>query len=234
MIVTILILVILGLCILAGYYRGVVYSAVSIGLTLLSFFLALFMIPVVARPVRESKTLYSSLLYYFEGYEYVSKTSVEMIHDPVSSIDGKTLGEVIDNADLPLPLGSAINSNIRKEAYRDDGITTLGDYFNQTIVDVVLNILSLLFLFVIIRVLLGFILRMIDYGRRGLPTLKQFDPLFSCGIGFLHGVTMLYIFFLLAPIVLTIVPRLGQMLIEPPLAGFFYRMNPFMWMIPTT
>ena len=39
MIITILILVVLGLCILAGYYRGVIYSAVSIGLTLLSFFL---------------------------------------------------------------------------------------------------------------------------------------------------------------------------------------------------
>ena len=234
MIVTVLILVVLGLCVLAGYYRGVIYSAVSIGLTFLSFFLALLLIPVIASPVRESKKLYGSLLYYFEGYEFVSKTSVEMIHDPVSSIDGDTLSEVIENAELPVPLDSAVSKNIRNEVYADSGITTLGDYFNQTIVDVVLNILSLLFLFVIIRVLLGFILRMVDYGRKGLPTLKRFDPLFSCGIGFLHGVTMLYIFFLVAPIILTIVPKLGQMLIETPLAGFFYRMNPFMWFIPTT
>ena len=63
MLITILILVILGLCSLAGYYRGVVYSAVSIGLTLLSFLLALLMIPVIAGPVRESKTIYGSLLY---------------------------------------------------------------------------------------------------------------------------------------------------------------------------
>ena len=34
--VTILILIVIGLCILAGYYRGVIFSAVSIGLTLLS------------------------------------------------------------------------------------------------------------------------------------------------------------------------------------------------------
>ena len=234
MLITILILVILGLCILAGYYRGVIYSAVSIGVTLLSFFLALLMIPVIAGPVRDSKTLYGSLLYYFEGYEYVSKTSVEMIHDPVASIDGETLSEIVDNAALPLPLGSAVTKNIRREVYKSSGITTLGDYFNQTIVDVVLNILSLLFLFVILRVLFGFILRMIDYGRRGLPALKRFDPLFSCGIGFLHGVVLLYIFFLIAPVILTIVPKLGRMLIEPPLSGFFYRMNPFMWLIPTT
>ena len=174
MIITILILVVLGLCILAGYYRGVIYSAVSIGLTLLSFFLALLLIPVVASPVRESKRLYGSLLYYFEGYEFVSKTSVELIHDPVSSIDGDTLSTIIENADLPLPLDGAVGKNIRREAYREKGITTLGDYFNQTIVDVVLNILSLLFLFVIIRVLLGFILRMIDYGIDRLEGTDNF------------------------------------------------------------
>ena len=232
--VTIPILVILGLCILAGYYRGVIYSAISLGLTLLSFFLALLLIPVVAGPVRSSETLYGGLLYNFEGYEYVNRTSVEMIHDPAASLDDAQLNEVIKNADMAIPFGSAIRKNIRNEAYRDSGITTLGDYFNQTIVDVVLNILSLLLLFTVLRVLFGFILRMVDYGRRGLPTLKRFDPLFSCGIGFLHGVTMLYIVFLITPVVLTIVPRLGQMIVDPPLAGFFYRMNPFMWLIPTT
>lgn len=231
--VTILILIILGVCILAGYYRGVIYSAVSIGLTLLSFFLALLLIPVIATPVRESKSLYGSLLYYFEGYEFVSKTSVEMIHDPVASVDGDTLSEVVDNAALPIPLDRAVERNIRREAYASRGITTIGDYFNQTIVDVVLNIISLLLLFVVIRVLFGFILRMIDYGSRGLPRLKRFDPLFSCGIGFLHGVMLLYIFFLCAPIVLTIVPKLGVHLIDTPLSGFFYRMNPFMWLVPT-
>ena len=232
--VTVLILVILGLCILAGYYRGVVYSAVSIGLTLISFFLALLLIPVVAGPVRDSKELYGSLLYYFEGYESVSKTSVELIHEPATSIGDEQLDEVVKNADLALPLGNAIKKNIRREAYANSDNTTIGDYFNQTIVDVVLNILSLLFLFVCIRVLLGFILRTIDYGRRGLPALKRLDPLFSCGIGFLHGVVLLYICFLIAPILLTVVPKLGRMLVDTPLSGFFYRMNPFMWLIPTT
>lgn len=233
--ITILILVILGLCILAGYYRGVIYSAVSTGLTLFSFFLALLLIPVVAGPVRESKTLYGGLLNNFEGYEYISKTSVELIHEPAASIDSETLSEIVENADLPLPLGSAIERNVRREAYQSSGIITIGDYFNQTIVDVVVNILSLLLLFVCFRVMLGFILRVIDYGRRGLPVLKRFDPLFSCGIGFLHGVLLLYIFFLIAPVILTIVPaRFGSLLVDPPLAGFFYRMNPFMWLIPTT
>ena len=232
--ITVPIIIVLGLCILAGYYRGVIYSAISIGVTLLSFFLALLLIPVVATPVRESETLYGSLLYYFEGYEYVTQTSVEMIHDPAASLDEETLDEVIKNAEMPIPFGSAVKKNIQNAAYAEHGITTLGDYFNQTIVDVVLNTLSLLFLFVCIRVLFGFVLRMIDYGRHGLPVLKRFDAVFSCGIGFLHGVVLLFIFFMLIPILLTIVPKLGAMVVNTPLGGFFYRMNPFVWLIPTT
>ena len=232
--VTIPILVILGLCVLAGYYRGVIYSAISIGLTILSFFLALLLIPAVAAPVRESNTLYGGLLYYFEGYEYVNRTSVEMIHDPAAALDDEQLNTVIRNAEMPIPFGRAVKKNIRNEVYRDSGISTLGDYFNQTIVDVVLNILSLLVLFVGIRIFLGFILRVVDYGRKGLPALKRYDAVFSCGIGFLHGVVLLSIFFMLVPILLVIVPRLGVMIIKTPLGGFFYRMNPFVWMIPTT
>ena len=232
--VTAAILIILGICILAGYYRGVIYSALSIGLTLLSFFLALLLIPAVATPVRQSEKLYGSLLYYFEGYEYVSETSVEMIHTPAALLSEELLDEVIDNADMPIPFDRAVKKNIRNEAYAPKGITTLGDYFNQTIVDVVLNMLSLLSLFVCIRILLGFILRMIDYGRRGLPALKRLDPLYSCGIGFLHGVTLLYIFFMLIPILLVIVPKLGIMITDTPIGGFFYRMNPFVYLVPTT
>ena len=233
--VTIPILVILGLCILAGYYRGVIYSAVSIGLTILSFFLALALIPAIAGPVRSSEQLYGGLLYYFEGYEYVNHTSVEMIHDPAAAFDDETLDTVIENADMPIPFGRAVRKNIRNQAYADSGITTLGDYFNQTIVDVVLNLMSLLFLFICIRFLLGFILRMIDYGRRGLPVLKQYDAIYSCGIGFLHGVILLYIFFMLVPIMLLVVPqRFSALITDTPLGGFFYRMNPFVWLIPTT
>ena len=232
--VTVVIFVILGLCILAGYYRGVLYSALSIGLTILSFFLALALIPVVATPVRNSNELYSSLLYYFEGYEYVSETSVEMIHYPAVSLSEELLDEVIENADMPVPFDRAVKKNIQREVYAKQGITTLGDYFNQTIVDVVLNMLSLLLLFVCIRVLFGFILRMIDYGRHGLPTLKRLDALYSCGIGFLHGVVLLYICFMVIPILLVIVPKLGAMVTDTPLGGFFYRMNPYVWFIPTT
>ena len=228
------ILIILGLCVLAGYYRGTIYAAINFGVTLFSFLLALLLIPAIAGGIKGSESLYKSMLYYFEGYEYVSATSVERVHDIAADVPGDELDYLIVNADMPLPMGDAVKKNIRRSAYAQKGIVTLGDYFNQTIVDVVINILSLLALFIVIRLVLGWILRTVDFSIDGLPVLNRYDPVFACGIGFLHGVLILYIAFLLVPVALTVVASLGKYLRGSVLGGFFYRANPLLWLIPTT
>ena len=232
--VDLVILILLGLCVLAGYYRGTIYAAINFGITILSFFLALILIPTIAGVIKNSDTLYKSMLYYFEGYEYVSTTSVERVHDLAASLSEEEVDYLIENANMPIPMGDAVRKNIRRAAYARKGIVTVGDYFNQTIVDVVINILSLLVLFAAIRVILGWILKTVDFSVEGLPVMNQYDAVFSCGIGFLHGVLILYIIFFLVPVALTVIPALEKYLNESVFGGFFYRVNPLLWLIPTT
>lgn len=227
------ILLILALSVLAGYYRGIIFSSVNVMLTVVAFFLALACIPIPASAVKSREGAYKMLLYYFEGYEYVCDTSVELVNVSAADVDGTTLELIIDNADMPEPLDRAIRKNVSSAAYADEGITTLGDYFNQTIVDVVLNILSLLAMFLILRLLMGFALRTIDYGSEGLPVLQRFDPPISCGIGFIHGVLLVWLVFMLVPVFLVIVPQLYTFLEDSILGEFFYRINPFLRMVPT-
>lgn len=228
-----IILLILALCILAGYYRGVLYSAISLGLTVLSFLLALLCCPLLSHSIQKQETLYDMMLYYFEGYEYINETSVELVHVPSSQLNEETLTTVIRNADMPRPFDRAVEKNIRKQAYAAKEIYTLGDYFNQTIVDVVLNVLSLLLLFSLFRMLLGFVLRLIDYGKEGLPVLRQLDIPFSCGIGLLHGILIVFIFFMLCPLMLVVVPRIYTFLESSPLGMFFYKANLLLYPVPT-
>lgn len=228
-----IILLILALCILAGYYRGVLYSAISLGLTVLSFLLALLCCPLLSHSIQKQETLYDMMLYYFEGYEYINETSVELVHVPSSQLDEETLSTVIRNADMPRPFDRAVEKNIRRQAYAAKEIYTLGDYFNQTIVDVVLNVLSLLLLFSLFRMLLGFVLRLIDYGKEGLPVLRQLDIPFSCGIGLLHGILIVFIFFMLCPLMLAVVPRIYTFLESSPLGMFFYKANLLLYLVPT-
>ncbi|HPF53705.1 MAG TPA: hypothetical protein PLM48_03550 [Clostridia bacterium] len=232
--VTAVVLLIICLALLAGYYRGVIYSLVSLGITILSLALALICIPLVSNTVKGNEELYDMMLYYFEGYEYINNTAVELVHANVTEINEEELDEVITNADMPLPFGRAIKKNISNKAYAADGIETLGDYFNQTIVDVVINILSLLLLFVIFRISFGLILHIADYGVGGLPVLAKLDVPISLGIGFLHGIMLTFIVFMLVPIALTVLPALGRFIEGSAIGEFFYRLNPFIWLVRTT
>ena len=231
--VDLVILLILAIAVLAGYYRGVVYSAISLGLSVLSFALALFLCTSLSGLVQKRQDVYEMMLYYFEGYEYINETSVELVHVSASQIGEKELNVVVRNANMPSPLDQAVTDNVKKQVYESRGIYSLGDYFNQTIVDTVLNILSLLLLFLVIRLLLGFLLRLIDFGAAGLPRLKRFDPPLSCGIGFLHGLLLVSVVFMLAPLMLVVVPSLSQFIDESLLGGFFYKGNVLLRMVPT-
>ena len=231
--VDLVILLILAIALLAGYYRGVIYSAINLGVSILSFAMALLLCTTLSGVVQKRQSLYEMMLYYFEGYEYINETSVELVHVSVSQIGEKELAVVVKNADMPSPFDSTITGNVKKQVYEDRGIYSLGDYFNQTIVDTVLNILSLLLLFLIFRLLLGFLLRLIDFGAAGLPRLKQFDVPLACGIGLLHGVFLVSVLFMLVPLMLVVVPRLSKFIDGSLLGGFFYRGNVLLRMVPT-
>ena len=231
--VDLVILLLLAIALLAGYYRGVIYSAISLGLSVLSFALALLLCTTLSGVVQKRQSLYEMMLYYFEGYEYINETSVELVHVPVSQIGEKELSMVVKNADMPSPFDRAVTKNVKSQAYERRGIYSLGDYFNQTIVDTVLNILSLLILFVIFRLLLGFLLRLIDFGAAGLPRLRRFDAPFACGIGFLHGILLVFILFMVAPLMLVVVPKLIKYIDGSVLGGFFYRGNLLLKLVPT-
>ena len=217
------ILLILAIALLAGYYRGVIYSAFSLALSVLSFSLALLLCTSLSGAFQKRQNLYDMMLYYFEGYEYINETSVELVHVSASQISDKELSVVIANADMPSPFDLAVRNNVKKLVYERRGIYSLGDYFNQTIVDTVLNI----------RLLLGFLLRLIDFGAAGLPRLKRLDVPISCGIGLLHGIFLVFVLFMLVPLMLVVVPRLSRFLEDSLLGEFFYKGNVLLRMVPT-
>ena len=231
--VDLVILLILAIALLAGYYRGVVYSAINLGVSLLSFALALALCTTLSGAVQKHKDLYDMMLYYFEGYEYINETSVELVHVSVEQIGEKELSVVVKNADMPSPFDRAVTENVKGQVYESRGIYSLGDYFNQTLVDTVLNILSLLLLFLVFRLLLGFFLNLIDFGAAGLPRLRHFDVPIACGIGLLHGIFLVFVLFLLAPLMLVVVPRLSKFIDDSLLGGFAYRANLLLRMVPT-
>lgn len=232
--IDIAILLILAITILGGLYRGFVSTALNIGATIGSILFGRILIPIVSGLIKSSADLFGMMLYYTEGSEYVAITDVELTRTPIANISADQLHTVLENADMPIPMDRCVLKNIASEAFRDSGVTTLGDYFNQTIVCVVINIIAMLVLFALLRILFGFIVRGIEYGRGGYPVLSHGDGVIGAGLGLIHGVLMLFVIFMIVPVLLTVLPRLYEFLSESFFGEFFYKANFLLSIIPST
>lgn len=223
---------VLVFAVLGGIYRGFLSSVLNFLSTLISIFLSRALMILPASLIKSGGDFYNMLLYYTEGSEYVAKTAVEMVRTSIENVGPTELNAIIDRADMPVPMGSRILHNIAVEAFADTGYTTIGDYFNLTIVAVVINIGCFALCFVILRVILGLLQRSLEYGRNGFPLLSGFDSLTAAGVGLLHGVLLLYTLFLVVPVILTVLPSLYVFISESFFGEFFYRVNPLLSLIP--
>ncbi len=224
---------VLALFILHGIYKGFLPTLLSIGAYILAWLAAIVLLPVGSNGIRGSEKLFNTMLYYTEGSEYVN--DVELARKSIDEISTDTLNAVFAKADLPYPMAKNIADNIARESFAENGITTLGDYFNQTIVIVFINILVFIAMFVIIRIILAFIINGVDYAWT-LPKLRVADRAIAGGIGLIRGILAVFLLFMLLPIVLIVLQGkfafLTDMVNDSMMAKFFYRTNFLLSMMP--
>ena len=224
---------VLALFILHGIYKGFLPTLLSIGAYILAWLAAIVLLPVGSNSIRGSEKLFNTMLYYTEGSEYVN--DVELARKSIDEISTDTLNAVFAKADLPYPMVKNIADNIARESFAENGITTLGDYFNQTIVIVFINILVFIAMFAIIRIILAFIINGVDYAWT-LPKLRVADRAIAGGIGLIRGILAVFLLFMLLPIVLIVLQGkfafLTDMVNDSMMAKFFYRTNFLLSMMP--
>ncbi|OQB25437.1 MAG: Colicin V production protein [Firmicutes bacterium ADurb.Bin182] len=227
------ILAVFLLFVLAGLYRGFLYNAFCIGAYIISWILGMLLMPVAADYVKNDHDLMNMMLYYTEGSEAIN--DVELSRMNISLVSSDQLNEILGAAQpkVPFPMGERIRENIAKEAFSGEGITTLGEYFNQTIVLVAINIIVFIAIFMAVRLLLAFILNGVDYVF-SLPVLRHSDALIAVNCGLIRGVLSLFLAFMTVPLILTVLPfEFIHTLIEDSLFGpFFYHSNFLLSLIP--
>lgn len=215
---------------LAGWYLGFVNTLLSLGAYTLSCGLSLLFHPLLANWVKGNENLYNMALYYAEGAELVK--DVELARANISSLGSAQLAGIMEAAELPIPMKARITQNIAKEAFAQDGIFSLGEYFNQTIINVFINIMCVLILFVIIRLLFMFFIHLFDYARKGYPVLQTADGLLGACFGLIRGFLAMFIVFMVVPVALIVLPTLSTFLADSFFGSFFYNSNFLLRLIP--
>lgn len=216
---------ILVLFVLFGIYKGFISTLLNIGAYFVSVVLSFLLKPLGASSIKHSDRIFNMMLYYTEGSEFIANP--EYVRMEISSLSTAEINDIIASSNLPFPMGREIAKNIAREAFSDQGIVTLGDYFNQTIVGVFINILMFLVCFLIIRTILSLVINGADYADP-FPMLKSHDGIFGGALGLLRGMLALLLVFMLVPIVLTMLGQfdlITNMVDDSAMARVFYKLN---------
>lgn len=225
----------LAFFVLLGIYKGFLSTILSIGAFIMSWLVAMVFLSVGSNLVKDNDQLFNMMLYYTEGSEYVG--DVELAKTPISEITSEQLAGITGDSDLPYPMGRQISENVAKEAFAPEGATTLGEYFNQTIVCVFINTLVFLVLYIMTRVIIAFVINGVDYAW-SLPVLRQGEKVLSGGVGLIRGILAMFLLFMLVPLGLVVlggkVQFINDLVNDSVFAAFFYRSNFLLSMMPGT
>lgn len=219
-IIDIIILVILGVSMIYGVYRGFVHTLLSVACCLLSVLIAFAFGPRLSAIVSNSKGVSSTLATYTDAVARVGDYDLAAAN--VSQLSDSLINQVLENVSLPQSIQNILRSNLSNQTFAGTGLSTVNDYVSNTVVAVAINILCFLACFALSYVVLSLLLSLIQHVFR-LPLLRQLDWLAGGAFGLMRGALLLYALFLVVPLLSTIIPldAFNELLSQSALSPIF-------------
>lgn len=219
-IVDIVILAVIGISVIYGFYHGFVHTVLSVGCLLASVVLAMTFGPKLSSVLRGNAGVTQTLATYTDAVARVG--DYELASTQVEGMEQSLVEQVLSSVELPSPIASILESNLENASFAGTVLTTVNDYVSNTVVAVTINVLCFVACFAVAYLLLSMVVGLIKHVFR-FPLLKMMDWLAGGIFGLLRGAVLVYIVFLLVPILSTVLPvdTLNILLEESKLAGMF-------------
>lgn len=221
-VVDIIILIILGIGLLTGLYRGFIHSVLNLGSGLLSFVASFFLYPKLADVVSGNPEIIRMISSFTDSESLLG--DLDLSNKLVSVLDPTNIAAIVERADLPEPIGTLLGHNLAGQVFSPLGnlATNVGDYVNQTVISVSINVLCFLVCFVACYLLLTIFSNLLRAVFR-FPVLKQLDSIAGGVFGLLTGVLLCFALLTLLPLLESVVPIPGfrEVVDQSLLAGYF-------------
>ena len=226
-IVDIIILGVVGISEVYGFYHGFIHTVASLPAALLSIAAAFSFGPRVAEMFVTNPAVTSFLSTYTDSVVRVG--DFDLASSPVVSIGRSTIETILRSVNLPEPLAKVLEQNLLNQSF-GGGQTTVNTYVSNTIIAAAVQVISYLLVFAAAYIVLSFIISLIKHVM-DFPILKQLDWLAGGIFGVLRGGVLVYLLLLLVPLISTVLPAdgIGKLIADSSLAhlfssdGFFIR-----------
>lgn len=219
-IIDIAIMAIIAISVIYGFYHGFVHTVLSVGCCLVSVVLAITFGPQLSAVLRGNEGVTQTLANYTDAVARVG--DYELASTQVEGMREGLIQEVLSSVELPSSIATILESNLENASFAGTILTTVNDYVSNTVVAVAINVLCFVLCFAAAYLVLSMIMGLIRHVFK-FPLLKTLDWLAGGIFGLLRGAVLVYIVFLLVPVVSTVLPvdTLDVLLTESKLAGIF-------------
>ncbi len=225
-IVDLCVLAIIGVSVVFGLYQGFLVAGLNLISFFASWFLASTFYKTLAAWVTEHTGIADMIFSYTQGSAYIQDPA--LANAAVASLTPQQAGAAAEIAGtLPPPFDALIPQNIQNMVFEALGHASLSDYFDATLSQFILNALCFIAIFFACTIAFWLVIAIVDAVRK-LPVLKFFDTILGGALGLARGVIIVMVLFLIAPIVLAVLPvdMVREQIDTSKSAPIFYEHNP--------
>jgi uncharacterized membrane protein required for colicin V production len=187
----ILVIAIIGLCIAGGAMKGFVRTVLGLVNFILAIFLTNLLYPHVGRFLRGFDGLYNSLSTSIAGI-----LGLDAI---IESGANAAQSEIIAALPLPDAFKETLIANNNPIIHGALGASGISEYISGFLAGIVINVISMIAVFILIFIGLMFLTRLLDIIAK-LPILNSLNKLLGAGIGAVWGLLLTWL--ILAVVVL--------------------------------
>ncbi len=211
----------LAIYVLQGFYRGFLVSAANtVGMTI-SWGVGFLFSPLMSQAIAKGD-FYKFLFYFTNGVDQLQASG----NLAVATLSADQIDGIVKTAGLPMPFDGLVTSNMLNRVFEAQGFHTVSEYFGYTITNVVVNIFSFLVIYLIARVVIALLVNAINYASP-LPVLRKCDSIAGGALGLLRGFLGMFAVFMIVPVLMISLPAdfITPIVAKSDIATFFYQSN---------
>lgn len=221
-----MIIAVVGLCVLFGLYRGFIQSVLNLAGGLVSFAGSFWLFPKLSDVLSGNTGLTRLISTYTDSANLLG--DLDLSNLAVTALSEENITMIVERAGLPDSISTLLKHNLAGQVFAPLGdlATNVGDYVNQTVLSVSINVLCFLLCFAACFIVTHILANLLRAVFR-FPVLKHFDMLAGGVFGLLTGVILCFVIFTVLPLLESIipVPEFRLLVDESALASFFENSN---------
>ncbi len=213
-IIDLMIIIILGICVLYGAYRGFLHSLFSLGASLLSLLVSFAFVPSLVKRLSANANVVNLVKYYTDTAAKINGI------DAAAIPQDNMISSALDRLQLASPIDQIIKSVI---SGRDIASSSeLNDIISQAIISIAINVLAFIACYFLIYIVFSMIINLLNSVFR-FSQLKYADMLFGAALGLAKGIVFVFVIFTIMPVLQNALPfdELKQIFAQSEYYHFF-------------